>query len=99
MCCHSLASDRATTATTGSVSLALNTSCGDAGLDEDEVTGRILHDLLQPVTIFVADAPLQDVEHHLESDVDVGGGDAAGRDVATFIESCVAATFFADNPT
>jgi hypothetical protein len=31
MFCHSLASDRATTATTGSVSLALNTSCGTPG--------------------------------------------------------------------
>jgi hypothetical protein len=31
MFCHSLGSDRATTATTGSVSLALNTSCGTPG--------------------------------------------------------------------
>jgi hypothetical protein len=31
MFCHSLASERATTATTGSVSLTLNTSCGTPG--------------------------------------------------------------------
>jgi hypothetical protein len=31
MCSHSLASERATTATTGSVSLTLNTSCGTPG--------------------------------------------------------------------
>ena len=51
----------------------------NAGLDEDEVAGGVLDDLLQPVAVLVPDAAFEDVEHHLEADVDVRGGDAAGR--------------------
>src|SRR5262245_61978426 len=50
----------------------------NTGLDEDEVAGRVLDHLLQPVTVFVAEAALENVEHHLEADVDMGIGHAAG---------------------
>src|SRR4051812_34592100 len=53
---------------------------GDAGLDEDEIARLVLHRLLQAGTVLVADPPLEDVEHHLEVDVDVGVGHAARRD-------------------
>src|SRR4029077_14588808 len=49
-----------------------------AGLDEDEIAGGVFHDLLQTVAVFVADAARENVEHHLEADVDVGVGPAAG---------------------
>src|SRR5687767_9697220 len=51
-----------------------------AGLDEDEVAGRVLHRQREPRTVLVAHAALEDIQHYLEADVDVGGGDAAGRD-------------------
>src|SRR5262245_2738276 len=56
----------------------------NTGLDEDEVAGCVLDHLLQTVTVFVADAALENVEHHLEADVDVGVASTAGwnsRDV------------------
>src|SRR5262245_18884690 len=50
----------------------------NTGLDEDEVAGRVLDHLLQTVAVLVADAALENVEHHLEADVDMGVGHAAG---------------------
>src|SRR5207248_834641 len=44
---------------------------GYAGFDEDEVAGLVLDALLEPGTVLVPDAALQDVEHHFESVVDV----------------------------
>src|SRR2546422_56126 len=52
----------------------------DARLDEDEIAGGVFNGLLQTVAVFVADAAFQNVEHHLEADVDVRVRDAAGRD-------------------
>ncbi len=52
----------------------------DAGLDEDEVAGFVVDGRRQVGAVFVADAADQDVEHHLEIDVDVGIGDAARWD-------------------
>src|SRR5215510_15950210 len=49
----------------------------NTGLDEDEVAGRVLDHLLQTVTVFVTDAALENVEHHLEADVNMGIGHAA----------------------
>ncbi len=51
-----------------------------AGGDEDEVAGLVVDALAQAVAVLVAHAALEDVEHHLEADVNVGAGDAAGRD-------------------
>src|SRR6185295_2160529 len=53
---------------------------GHAGFDEDEVAGLVLHRLLEPGAVLVAHAALEDVEHQLEVDVDVGVGHAARRD-------------------
>ena len=50
-----------------------------AGLDEDEIAGLVLDDLPKPRPVLVAHVALEDVEHHLEVDVDVRVGDAARR--------------------
>ena len=50
-----------------------------ARLDEDEVPGGVLDAVRELVTIVVADAAFEDVEHHLEADVDVRSRDPAGR--------------------
>ena len=47
MCSHSLASERATTATTGSVSLEVEDLVRHAGLDEDEVARLVLDRVLR----------------------------------------------------
>src|SRR5262245_57490191 len=52
---------------------------GNAGHDEDEVAGDVLHDVFEFRAKFVTDPAVQYVKHHLEADVDVRGRDAAGR--------------------
>src|SRR5207253_2188924 len=47
--------------------------------DVDEVTGLVVHHLLEPGTVLVADAPLKDVQHDIETDMDMSAGYAAGR--------------------
>src|SRR5262249_7670189 len=49
----------------------------NAGLDVDEIAGAVLHHLGETLAIGVAHPALEDVEHHLEIDVDVGIGDRA----------------------
>ena len=51
----------------------------DAGLDEDEIARAVLDDLRQAVAVLVAHAPFENVEHHLEADVNVRVCDAARR--------------------
>ncbi len=80
MCAHSSASERATTATTGSVSLRLKTSCGIPGSMKMKSPAPFSTDLLEVIAVLVAHAPAQDVEHHLEADVHVREGDRARRD-------------------
>ncbi len=76
---HSDASDRATTATTGSVSLRLiDHLVRNPRLDEDEVAGFVVDRAGTVGTVFVADLPLQNIEHDFEADVNVGVGYAAG---------------------
>ena len=79
MLAHSLASERATTATTGSVALTLKTSCGTPGSMKMKSPAVFSTTCFRPSPYLVADAALEDVEHHLEADVDVRVGDAAGR--------------------
>ena len=79
MFCHSLASERATTATTGSVSLTLNTSCGTPGSMKMKSPAVFSTTCVSPSPYSWRTRPSQDVEHHLEADVDVRVGDAAGR--------------------
>ena len=79
MFCHSLASERATTATTGSVSLTLKTSCGTPGSMKMKSPAVFSTICVEPVAVLVPDPALEDVEHHLEADVDVRVGDAARR--------------------
>ena len=71
----------------------------NARRDEDEIAGLVLDALDQPVAVLVPHAPFEDVQHHLEADVDVRAGHAARRNDATFIDSCVAPTFFPDIPS
>ena len=55
-----------------------------AGFDVNEVAGGVVDRLRQPIAEFMPHAPAQDVQHHLEADMDVRVGDAArrhGRDV------------------
>ena len=78
MCSHSLGSDRATTATTGSLVAEVEDLVRHAGLDENQISGGIVDRLSEMVAVFVADPALEDVQHHLEADVDMGEGDAAG---------------------
>ena len=52
----------------------------NARLDEDEVASLVLDTARQAIAVIVADATLEDVEHHLEAIVNVCSGDAAGRD-------------------
>ena len=56
-------------------------------------------DCLRPGPILVPDAALEDVEHQLEVNVDMGIGHTPGGIVATFIESFEAPTFLALKPT
>ena len=79
MCSHSPASERATTATTGSVSLTLQTSCGTPGSMKMKSPGPFSTLSVRSVAVLVAHPALEDVEHDLEVDVDVGVGDAARR--------------------
>ena len=76
---HSSALERATTATTGSVSLRLNTSCGTPGAMKMKSPASWSTRSREPVAVLVAHAAFEDVEHDLEVDVDVGAGDAARR--------------------
>src|SRR4026207_568320 len=79
MCSHSLASERATTATTGSVSLTLNTSCGTPGSMKMKSPAAFSTTFLNPPPHSWRPWPREEVERHREADVDVRGGDAARR--------------------
>ena len=70
---------RATTATTGSVSLTLNTSCGTPGSMKMKSPASFSTTCSSDGAELVTHAALQDVEHHLEADVDVRRGHAARR--------------------
>src|SRR5437867_454142 len=48
-------------------------------LDEDEVAGAVFDTFLQSNAVLVPNATRQDVEHHLETDMNVGACDAARR--------------------
>src|SRR5688572_33334094 len=52
----------------------------DAGLDENEVAGFVFDRMFERRSEFVSHAALEDVEHDLEVDVDMRGGDTAGWD-------------------
>ena len=51
----------------------------DIRLYLDEITGFILHDLLEFGAELVAHSALQDIKDQLETDVDVRAGNATGR--------------------
>ena len=53
---------------------------GHAGLDEDEIAGLVFDDFFQTLAVFMAHFALEDVEHQLEVDMDVGEGDGPGWD-------------------
>ena len=48
-------------------------------LDEDENSGRIVHRLLEVVSVLVTDCALQNEEHDLETDVDMYERDCTRR--------------------
>ena len=52
---------------------------GNPRLDENEIPGGVLHDFGQTFAILVADVSLENVQHHLKADMDVGIGHAARR--------------------
>jgi hypothetical protein len=78
MSSHSLADERATNATTGSVSLILKTSCGTPGLMY-EIAGCVFHDLLEPGAEFVAHFAFHNVKDHFEADMNMRRGHATRR--------------------
>src|SRR6478672_5632097 len=47
--------------------------------DEDEIARVVLDALRQPFAVLVAHAAFEDVQHHLEPDVNVRPGNASGR--------------------
>ena len=53
---------------------------GHAGFDVDEIAGLVLQHLLEPGSEFVAHFSFDDVKDQLEADVNMGCGDATGRD-------------------
>ena len=77
---HSEASERATTASDWLVVAHVEYFVGDARLYEDEVAGTVVERPCEARAVLVANTPRQDVEHHLEVDVDVSFGHPTGRD-------------------
>src|SRR5438270_1525112 len=53
---------------------------GHAGFDINEVASFVFQHLFESTSEFVADFSFEDVKDELEADMNMGGGDATGRD-------------------
>ncbi len=80
MLSHSSADERATKATTGSVSLDVEHFVRHARFDVNEIAGFILDSCFESGPEFVAHFSFDDVKDHFEADMNMGVGHAAWRD-------------------
>jgi len=98
MCSHSLASERATMATTGSVALRLKTSWGTPGSMKMKSPGPFSSDSDRSGPYSCRTRPSRMYSITSKSTWMCAQATPPGGMVAMFMDRCLAATFLADRP-